>query len=377
VNTLFNLLPPESRSQLQIEETQFSSGWFSSQLAMEIRYNPLASDDLFLRLDFDISHGPIVRTDDGLGLGLAYASITPSLEESLQQDLEELPFTLPPITITLHSRLDRSMTVRLDMASLEYLDGDRELLFGGLNGELLAQADRSARLNFAMNSLQARDIGTGVAYSMGGFSIQSNTRDMSNILASSSGELSIREISSTGIAELSIGEIHVNSRLQPAAGDADEIDILQQLAITDVSGDIPLSSLTWDSELLGIKGEVARRYVTLTSGLQTQANANSQAVQLFQELALLVLQNPFTFNNQFDAIAYGGDHAVVLDLDWAGLPEVDSFGALDSNELLNALEINLDVSLNLDAIMRSPAADLVDPYVQEGYIVIDNGRVRT
>ena len=376
VNNLLALLPPESRNQFQIEETEFSNGWFSSQVALEVRYEALGMDEFLLRLDFDISHGPILRTENGFAVGLAYASITPSLEESLQQELQELPFTLPPVSIELYSRFDQSLHVTLDIASLEYDEGDRHLSFGGMNGMLLAQADRSARLSLDMNSMEASDSGTGVGYSLGGFSVSSNTEDMSNILASSAAVLSINELSSTGVAEISVGELQVNSRLQPATQNPGKIDMLQQLSITDVTGEIPLSSLSWESDLLGLESEIFRRYAALTSGLQNQAAVNTQAAQLIQEIGLLLIQNPLTFNNQVDVMAYDGDHAIVLDMNWAGLPDVDNLGNLDTNAMLDALEINLDVSLHLDAVMRSPAADMVDPDVQEGYIVVDNGRIR-
>ena len=42
---------------------------------------------------------------------------------------------------------------------------------------------------------------------------------------------------------------------------------------------------------------------------------------------------------------------------------------------IDALTVKLDLSLDLAAIMRSPAAEMVDPYVQQQYIRIDNGRI--
>ena len=57
MNGVLNLLPPESRSQLQITETRFDSGWFSSQGELDVRYVALADqENLAVKLLFDISH---------------------------------------------------------------------------------------------------------------------------------------------------------------------------------------------------------------------------------------------------------------------------------------------------------------------------------
>jgi 5-formaminoimidazole-4-carboxamide-1-beta-D-ribofuranosyl 5'-monophosphate synthetase len=48
---------------------------------------------------------------------------------------------------------------------------------------------------------------------------------------------------------------------------------------------------------------------------------------------------------------------------------------MDINEALEALSFDLDISLDLEAVMSSPLAEMVDPYVQQGYVQLDNGRV--
>jgi len=48
---------------------------------------------------------------------------------------------------------------------------------------------------------------------------------------------------------------------------------------------------------------------------------------------------------------------------------------MDINTAIAALKIKLDLSLDLDAILRSPLAGLVDPYAREGYLTVSKGRV--
>ncbi|MDP6652602.1 MAG: DUF945 family protein, partial [Gammaproteobacteria bacterium] len=72
---------------------------------------------------------------------------------------------------------------------------------------------------------------------------------------------------------------------------------------------------------------------------------------------------------------YDGEHSVDLQIDWRGLPQLNNIAELDMNESIAALTIDLEMSLDLAAILRSPAADIIDPYVQQGYVVLDNGRI--
>jgi uncharacterized protein YdgA (DUF945 family) len=48
---------------------------------------------------------------------------------------------------------------------------------------------------------------------------------------------------------------------------------------------------------------------------------------------------------------------------------------IEMSEVIAALEVEINVSLDMEAINRSPAAGMVDPYIQQGYISIDSGRL--
>ena len=97
--------------------------------------------------------------------------------------------------------------------------------------------------------------------------------------------------------------------------------------------------------------------------------------ELGQELYLLVLQNPLEFNNKIEANSYDGDHTAELRARWTGLSALNTAAELDINAAIAALNMTLEVSLDLESILRSPLAGVVDPYVQQGYLTIANGRV--
>ena len=88
-----------------------------------------------------------------------------------------------------------------------------------------------------------------------------------------------------------------------------------------------------------------------------------------------MLQNPLEINNLIAANAFDGDHTADLRIEWTGLETLASLSEVDTNAAIAAFDITLDISLDLESILRSPIAGLIDPYVQQGYLTISNGRV--
>jgi len=83
IDNLIALIPPEAEGQFEIRRNEFNDGWFGSSTTIEVIYTPIGTDAIALSMDFDIDHGPLVQTEDGLALGLAYANIEPSIRNDL------------------------------------------------------------------------------------------------------------------------------------------------------------------------------------------------------------------------------------------------------------------------------------------------------
>jgi uncharacterized protein YdgA (DUF945 family) len=382
ISGVLELIPPETRGQLDINESQFDSGWFRSEAQIDVGYRPLGvSESLTMRLDFDIVHGPLLITPDGLKFGLAYAQISPSFNSrELTEALTEVPFDLPDVRFELLAGFDRSLTLGLDISAVNYSDAQTDVVFEGLRGSLVANSDQSAEFLLSMGKLQAEQAESQFGFTMAGLELESFTEQMNDLLAPSSALLAIPAISSVGPFPFNVTDISADSRVQTSTAGEEQIDVYQQLRIATIESEFPLASLSWTSEINEIHSDLIRSYYQLAADLQSQMNAsqgtvNTQVTELGQEIALVAIQNSLVFNNLLSANAYQGDHSIDLRINWQGLPQLDNVANLDMNEALAALDVELDVSLDLEAIMRSPAAELIDPYVQQGYIVIDNGRV--
>ena len=153
--SLINLVPPESQGQVSVTNTQFDIGWFRTAATIDIDFtSPGLGESLDIRLNFDIQHGPLFLTDEGLRIGLVYANIDPRFSSSeLTQALTQIPFELPSVEIALFAGLDQSLRVDLDVAPVNHNQNGINFIFTGIDGDLTANADNSASLNVSVGNI--------------------------------------------------------------------------------------------------------------------------------------------------------------------------------------------------------------------------------
>lgn len=381
IDSLLELIPPEAESQLEIRRNEFNDGWFSSSATIELLYTPIGTDAIALAMEFNIDHGPLLQTDDGLGIGLAFANITPSIRNDLfDLAIADLEFPLPEITFDLLARFDQSLRVNMNVSPVEYRGAEGELSFAGLESEADVAADQSARFAFNMGELSVVESAANSNILVSGLSLESVTAQMNDILADSSANLSIPAVTSTAPLPFSLSDIAIVYGLQGSATSRDNSEISQSISIAEIDGELPLQSFSWESEIKQLNNQLLRDYYRLLSELQSNMSsdpdaASAEMAELGQDLLLLTLQNPMELNNLIEMNAFDGDHSIDLRILWAGMNDISSVAELDTAVAIAALNITLVISLSLDAVLQSPLAGLVDPYVQQGYLTVTNGRV--
>ncbi len=381
IDNMLALIPPEADSQLEIHRNTFSNGWFSSTAEIEVIYTPLGTDAISLLMNFDIDHGPLLQTPNGPKFGLAYADISPDIRNELfDLTVADLPFRLPEIKLDLFARFNQSVYLGMVVSSVNYSGADGEMNFEGLDASFLVAQDQSANFTMNMGKLSATESRANSNLTISGISLHSETAQMSDILAKSSAELSIPSINSTAPLPLAVTDILIEYKLLKSPSSAQHIEAYQALNVGNISGDLPIRSLNWSSEVKQVNGELVRQYYQLLNALQNEMNTkptvvSAELTELRQQLLLVTLQNTLELNNFIEANAFGGDHNTDLRIQWIGLSDLDNVTALDIDAVLAALTVELSLSLDLEAILRSPLAEMVDPYLQQGYITLNNGRI--
>lgn len=383
IERALTLFPAEARQQLSITERSYTSGWFDSSGVLDMLYTPPGLNErIELTVHYNIDHGPLVRTDAGLRPALAYAQLRPEVDDAqLSAMLTELPFPPPQIELSLLAGFDRSLRLGLTVTPVDYAGADGEFLFDGIDATMVAHGDQSAALSFTMGRLRAREAG-GIGFSVDGFRLQSQSEQLDDLLAPASANVAITGIVSDGPVPLRIDSITAASRLAPNPSGPDRLDIQQQFDVNGMESTLPVAALSLTTAVNGLEGEVIRNYYTLLSEFQQQVSGSSSTVSglslngLGQDLALELARNPLQLSNAATATVYEGAHSIRLDIDWAGLPGLASLRNLAIARIIAALDLTLDVDLNLEAVLRSPLAAYVDPYVLQGVIVLDNNRIR-
>lgn len=385
IDNLIALIPPEAESQFEIRRNAFSDGWFRSSTTIELIYTPIGTDAIALALDFDIDHGPLLQTKDGLRFGLAYAVIDPSIRNDLFDiAIAETAFPLPDVTLTLLARFDQSSWLNMNVSAVNFSDAQGELNFAGLDANIDVAADQSAYFSVQMGELSATENAANSNVLVTGMTLTSSTTQMNDILAESRAALSIPSVSSTLPLPFSVTGISIDYGLQASATEKNFSEIYQTIRVANIESEVPVRSFSWISEVKQLNNELLRDYYRLLSELQNEISmdvdtdtdaVSAEFTALAQKLYLLVLQNPLELNNRIEANSYDGDHTADLRANWAGQSTLSNAAELDMDAAISALHMTLEISLDLEAIMRSPLAGLVDPYAQQGYLTVANGRV--
>lgn len=380
--SLINIAPPESQGQVSITNTQFDSGWFRTAGSVNIVFtSPGLDESIGISLDLDIQHGPFFLTNKGPRIGLAYANIDPEFNSSeLSQVITQIPFEFPSVEITLLADFDQSLMVDLDVAPINYNQNDTSVIFKGINANLTANIDNSVNLNLSAGNIIVQDSNSQFGFNLAGIEIESYTSQMTDLLAPSTIFLAIPAISSTGPFPFNLTDVSSNSEMQ-ASTIPQAIDIFQNIRVGNIESELPVESLNWTTEIKEAQNGLFRSYYEIIGTIQSQINTNNPTAAMAEATAfggnmgLLLIQNSLVLNNILQANVYGGDHSVDLNIDWEGIPDRADLNDPQLEEIAAALAIQLKISLDQQAIMKSQFAALVEPYVKQGYLLVENGRI--
>jgi uncharacterized protein YdgA (DUF945 family) len=379
INNLVALIPPQANSQLTIEESRFDSGWFGSTATINAIYTPIGMEAIAVDFDFSIKHGPFLSTNDGLRLGIAYAEITPKIATALPVFETASAIQFPDTLIELFAGFSQSLLIEITVDPISHTGTYEEFEFAGLSASFLARADQSAELLINIGQLTIRESRNNLDFTIDGMEVISQSTQINDILAPTSATFSIPSIKSSAPVALAIDKILASSQLR-ASSNPSAIQLNQRIATQSIAGDSPLQSFDWQLEIDQVQRQLISDYYDLLSELQSQSRVDARAAalkinQISQELSLLVFNNPLVINNLVTAKLYGGMHRAELKLRWDGLPKLGNIAALNLNEAIAAIDVSLDVSLDFNSIMKSPVAEQVESFVNQGFIVIDNDKI--
>jgi len=381
LDNMLYLLPADLRRQVEVTELDYERGWFSSQARYQVAVTASGDADISpLLVELDINHGPWLRGPGGSFPGLATIRVQPRLQDTdINDALQQLSISLPELTVDLRVGIDQRIDLSLAMAPLQISEQSGQLSFAGLEGYVIANADLSAQGFISVGEITAAEAGT--SFVMEGIEIESGTEQISDLLAPSFAMLAIPAIRSNQGDGFAATDIQASARLSATPGANELLDISQQVTIKELQSSLPPQSLNWELDIRELPVSLLRSYSRLATALQEQLNSNggtfdTQVNTLAQQLGLELLRSPMLVDMSSEVRAYNGKHRLNLILEYDGMSNLGDLVSISWQTLIAALTINIDMDLDLEAVLRSPAAGMIDTYVQQGFIVVDSGRVR-
>ena len=373
---LLDQIPAKTNDQIIVTNSLLENGWFQSFISLDIEYNaPELNEIIFATVKFDIEHGPLILNEDKTRIGLASANI--KLNSNIGEPFTPVSVELPPVFSSILIGLNQSLSATINISPLSFKNNSYSVNFAGLNGEFVIRSNSSANANISAGEFHIENKNAGTEISISGIEIKFNSEDLSRPNAPSDASIIIPMMATTDSTEFSASDIYVNFQVQTSDGSQKLINISQSLNIGEMKSDLPLTSLSWASEINEIQNEIFESYNQIFLTLQSQGGKDpmevlAQTTRLSEEMSLLVVQNNLVLNNAIQAGLYGGEHNLKLKINWKGLPNLTNLNDLNFKKAISAIDANLNISLDRNAIENSQFSSLIDQYIEENYLV-DNG----
>lgn len=379
IDDLIALLPSGPDLLLQVEKEKLARGWFTSTGSLSLNYTIAALDPISVVLDFDIDHGPFLSTDNGLRFGFAHARVTPKFKlNNLQLDSNDMPEQVG-LNMSLIADFKRTLSLEFSASPFNESNPTQAISFEGLGGSLIVRGDQTAEAVMTLNNIALQDTPNNQRIEIKNASLSAKTTAINSPAAPSSIEFKLPLISSNSLS-MKIENLAFSSTVSKATT-SNSVILRQTATLGAATGDMPLQSGRWHLELSELNEESLTQFYAILSRLQllrnnTSSSAIRESGQLIERLGLLLLNNPLSLNSAFNIEAYEGSHNGELTLRFNGVPLLRNIMGLNIKEAIAATRFSVNFDLDLEALSRSPVSEMIDPFLQDGYIVISNGRVK-
>ncbi|MCL6417518.1 YdgA family protein [Aestuariirhabdus sp. Z084] len=358
-------------------EHDYQRGVFSSQsiLTFDVR---IEQEKVVVVLQSDISHGPVLFTDQGLSTGLYASRDQLSLQEVPSDVAEFLEQTLGGKLMTASTRVDfqQQLHTLAQIAPFVYYQEGNELDFGGVDMDMMADLTTDSwsgtlsihpisikderdtiTLSKASGSFDATMIDPAAALAVGEFSLLFDALDIKTTELNTT----LKQISLTANQKLVDGKITLDERI----------------AIGSIEAPMPVTAASYEFKLSNLDPAAIALWSQLASQIDQQLSVNPDEMEAeLRTLTSTVFQPGLSLNQELKLDAYGGTLDITADLRYLGL--ADGLHPMDIQEplvLLDIVEADLTITADEEAINASPAAGMVTMYVEQGLLVRENGQL--
>ena len=169
-------------------------------------------------------------------------------------------------------------------------------------------------------------------------------------------------------------------RSHPSNKGTELTDFSQSIKVEKIESDLPLESISWKSEMRGVKEELIKSYNELLLKIRSVSDVDpivrmTELTQVGNETGLLLLQNEVNLLNIIEADLYQGIHKLNLNVLWKGLPSINNIDNFRFEDAVEALDIELNLLLDQESVSISPFAELAEHYSSQNYLTSSSDRL--
>lgn len=364
---------PLGTSGVSFEQKSYEQSWFNSK-AVTVMKIPMGSPeikDVSVVLTSHIAHGPVVFTDEGIAFGLAYVKSNITLADLPAKAQKLADQYLPAGTVSTASLIDFNQLSKdvMRVGSISF-EGDKvTAVFGGLNITGVSKLDYSimkGKFGLPASHLAADNIVVDIADASGSYD-QHKYRGLMMLGKTDLNFPQIKFVARQGAVTLEDFMIASNSEEQSG-----KLNMTANIGVRKITAPVPVTAFQYDIEVQQVDFRAIELWGEITKDMQAQpadpATAlNNPKLRRFLEL---LLQKDLALKQQFTLDAMGGKLNIDWDTRFAGLPDgVSIDGNTDRKQLLKAVDMHMSVNIDEKALMATPLAGMVAPYIQRGMVV--------
>tara|TARA_Y100001970_G_scaffold292869_1_gene436269 strand:+ start:1067 stop:2458 length:1392 start_codon:yes stop_codon:yes gene_type:complete len=372
---IFEQISSSTNGQIVIFDPQIEAGWFRSiiRVSVEISDGRQLIEPYYLSLQGNINHGPILPAHSSLSLGLASVDLVVDTDK-LQSKFADI--VMDTLTASFLVRFDQSISLDLKIPAIDVhnIDNTLAVVIDGLDVQLEIQEDLSALAYINADRVSIYNNQSDLELTLVQPSLNATTDTFGQTSAASGVSATIPLVDASDPLSFNVSNLNFEWRSEPSSIGPGLTDISQDIQVSNIESELPLESISWESEIEGIKQELITSYNKMLLGMQSSSGVDpiskiSELTRLGNETGLLLLQNEVRLNNILEVDLYKGVHKLELNVFWKGLPKAQGIDDFKLENGLNAMDVEVDLRLNQESVSFSPFAELAELYTSQGYLL--------
>lgn len=365
---------PVGASGVTFEHKSYVQSWFSSEAVTVVKF-PLGipeAKDINMVLTSHIGHGPVVSTDKGMAVGLAYVKSDITFVD-LPNEIQKLVNQyLPAGTFTTASLIDfkQGSKDEIHIGSINFGKDKPNAVFGGLNVTGVSKLDYSmmqGKIELPASHFGDDNIVLDIANASGSYDQHKQPEMMLMLGKADLNFPQIKVVAKQGAVTLEDFKIASNAEEQSG-----KLNMAASIGIGKITAPIPVSAFRYDIEIKQIDAKA----IELWGEISREMRAKPADPSLFLTSSKLnqfgeaLLQKDLAFNQHLTLDGMGGRMQIDWETRFAGLPEgVHLDGMADKTQLMKALDMHIVANIDEKVLMATPMAAVAEPYIQQGMIV--------